>query len=174
MCHIQHSSFFQLLQCVREMRNRMNSHISSHISLVKSRFGGPGSVGFTSQPTSLTPAGFFAVHPGMGSAFTLEAGPTSAAMCVPRCGRDSLMRAAAVNLTGDHMCYLWSLIGAAAGKRCLRSRFRLSERPAEPSLLWSLCAGGNAGPWGLAYTLPSPDAQCSGRHSSSHRSSTPC
>uniref|UniRef100_H3CUC4 TNFAIP3-interacting protein 1 n=1 Tax=Tetraodon nigroviridis TaxID=99883 RepID=H3CUC4_TETNG len=35
---------------------------------------------------------------------------------------------------------------AAARKTYLRPYVRLSERPAEPSLLWSLCAGGTAGP----------------------------
>lgn len=68
--------------------------------------------------------------------------------------------------------YLWHLIGAAAGKTYLRPHVGLSERPAESSLLWSLCAGGNAGPGGLAHSLPSPDAQRSGRHSSSRRRST--
>lgn len=53
------------------------------------------------------------------------------------------------------------------------ARVRLSERPAEPPLLWSLCAGGTAGPWGLAHSLPSPDAQCSRRHSRSRRSAAP-
>lgn len=70
--------------------------------------------------------------------------------------------------------YLWSLVGAAAGKTYLRPHVRLSERPAEPSLLWSLCAGGTAGPWRLAHTLPSPDAQCSRCRSRSRRSTTPC
>lgn len=68
--------------------------------------------------------------------------------------------------------YLWSIVGAAAGKTYLRPHVRLSERPAEPSLLWSLCAGGTAGPWGLAHTLPSSDAQCS--RCSSRRSTAPC
>ncbi|KAM8909419.1 TNFAIP3-interacting protein 1 isoform 2-T2 [Spinachia spinachia] len=63
--------------------------------------------------------------------------------------------------------------GAAAEKTYLRPHVRLSERPAEPCLLWSLCAGGTAGPRGLAHTLPSPDAQCSRRHSRSRRSAAP-
>lgn len=33
--------------------------------------------------------------------------------------------------------------------------------------------GGTAGPWGLAHSLPSPDAQCSRRHSRSRRSAAP-
>ena len=81
------------------------------------------------------------------------------------------LRVAAVHWLGI-TCVLVIPVGAAAGKTYLRPHVWLSERPAEPPLLWSLCAGGNPGPWGLALTLPSPDAQCSRRHSRSSRSSS--
>lgn len=68
--------------------------------------------------------------------------------------------------------YLWYLLGAAAEKTYFRPHIRLSERPAEPPLLWSLCAGGNSGPGRLARTPTSPDAQRSRRHCSS--STAPC